>query len=50
MFHLSRAYLLVSMVWEGGGGMAFLERMGNFLWNPWLLGLFLLFHGVSSLL
>ena len=42
MFHPSPAYLLVSMVWEGGGGMAFLERMGNFLWNPWLLGLFLL--------
>ena len=22
--------------------MAFLERLGNFIWNPWLLGLFLL--------
>ena len=22
--------------------MAFAERLGNFIWNPWLLGLFLL--------
>ena len=22
--------------------MTFLERLGNFIWNPWLLGLFLL--------
>ena len=26
----------------GGVDMAFAERLGNFIWNPWLLGLFLL--------
>lgn len=26
---------------EGGADMQFLERLGNLIWNPWLLGLFL---------
>ncbi|MEG0756645.1 MAG: alanine:cation symporter family protein, partial [Oscillospiraceae bacterium] len=28
--------------------MGFLERLGNFIWNPWLLGLFLLVGGYYS--
>ena len=30
------------MVWYGGGDMSFVERLGDLIWNPWLLGLFLL--------